>query len=101
MILKNTLNYLIEKLIKSSPDKKFNDKLKKVLCQLKERLKNLKIELENEKNEEQCRHIHLQLKVIAKQIEKGERMIQKRDINAHSSQNHKLNTQAQLSPPVL
>ncbi len=78
MKLKKTLSHLKDLFTKKEPNKKYNDKMNMILDQLKGKAIQLEIQLESEENERERKKIYLKLKVINKQIRKGEKLIQER-----------------------
>ena len=100
MIFEKTLNYLKEFIKKADPDKKYNDKMEKILSRLKDKAQKLEVQLENEKIESKRKNINLMLKVIYKQQEKGEKIIQERERDSHSSRKHMLSIKPKLYPPI-
>ncbi|MCK5648759.1 MAG: hypothetical protein KAI22_07750 [Gammaproteobacteria bacterium] len=100
MIHKKILNYLIEFFKKTDPNKKYNDKMKKILSKLNDRALKLEVQLENENNEEKRKNIYIMLKVIYKQQAKGEKLMQERERSSHSSRKDKIVIKPALCPPI-
>ena len=78
MTIEKILNYLKKLFEEEIPNKKFHDNMIKILSKLEERQLMLAVQLDDEKNEEKIQDINLRLKIISKQIKKGQRLIQKR-----------------------
>jgi len=101
MILKQTLDYLKYFLIQADSDKKYIEKMNKILRKLKDKAQKLEVVLENEKNEKKHKNIDLMLKVIYKQQQKGEKLIKERERGSHSPRIQKQIIKPNLSPPIL
>ena len=101
MILKQILDHIKYFVTQTHSDKKYNEKMHKILQKLKDKAQKLEVELENEKNEKKCKNINQMLKVIYKQQQKGEKLIQEKERSSHSSRyvNHRI--KPKLSPPIV
>lgn len=98
MIFEKTQNYIKEFFKEEIPNKKFNDNMKKILSKLNAQELKLEEQLKNEKDEKKYKDISLKLKVISKQINKGNRLIQGRCLR--SSKRHNIMIKAELSPRI-
>lgn len=105
MILKQTLDYLKYFVIQADSDKKYIEKMNKILRKLKDKAQKLEVVLENEKNEKKHKNIALMLKVIYKQQQKGEKLIKEREREreraSHSPRIQKKIIKPKLSPSIL
>lgn len=101
MILEKTLNHLKEAFKETDPNKKYNDNMNKILSKLQDKAAKLEAQLENEKNEKNRKNINLMLKVISKQQARGEKLMQERARDSHSSVKHELIVRPELSPRIL
>lgn len=93
--------YLKRSVTQTDSDKKYIEKMKLILSNLKNKEKNLKVELKNEDNEKKRKNISLMLKVIHKQQKKGEKLMQEREKSSHSPNKYKPIIKYQLSPPIV
>lgn len=100
MIFEKVLNHLKPLFLKADPNKKYNDNMKKILLKLKNKVAKLEAELKIEKNERKRKEINLMLKVIYKQQNKGQRLIQERESQSASSIKHNVISKPQFSPPI-
>ena len=101
MIFEKTLKHLKEAFKETDPNKKYNDNMNKILSKLKDKTAKLEAQLENEKNEKNRKNINLMLKVISKQQKRGEKLMQERARDSHSSGKHRLIIKPELSPRIL
>ena len=101
MIFEKILNFLTEFFIKSDPDKKFIDNMRKILSKLKHKAQKLEVQLENEKNKGKRRNINIMLKVIYKKQVKGKKILHEMEKSSHPSRKHTIIIKPNLSPPIL
>ena len=101
MIFEKILNDLKVLFIKEDSNKKYIGEMNKVLAMLKDKESQLKVQLENEKNEKKRRNINLMLKVISKHQKKGEKLIQEKVRSSQSPEKHSIINKPELSPRIL
>lgn len=78
MEIKKILNYLKNVFEEEIPNKRFHDNMVTILSKLEEKQLMLEVQLNDEKNEQNIKDINLRLKIISKQIKKGQRLLQKK-----------------------
>ncbi|MCK5667364.1 MAG: hypothetical protein KAI17_27945 [Thiotrichaceae bacterium] len=101
MVIENILNHLKALVTEKDPNEEYNANMKKILAKLTDKAQKLEIQLENENDEAKRRHINLTLKVMYKQLKKGEKIIHERNVSARSSKKHKSRVRPELSPRIL
>ncbi|MCU7801415.1 MAG: hypothetical protein KZQ70_15120 [gamma proteobacterium symbiont of Lucinoma myriamae] len=94
MIFEKTQEFFQEEIA----NKKYNDSMKKILSKLRAQELKLEEQLKNEKDENKYKELSLKLKVISKQISKGKRLIQGK--NLRSSKRHNIVIKPELSPRI-
>jgi hypothetical protein len=100
MTYDKVLNLLKVLFLEPDPNKQFNDNMEKLLLKLKDKATKLEAELITEKNEKKRKEINQMLKVIYKQNNKGQRLIQKRESQSVSSIKHEVISELKFSPPI-
>ncbi len=100
MIFKKALYYLKKLFLKEEPNKKYIEKMKKILNVLEEKAINIEAQLDNEKDERKRKSLKLRLKVISKQKNKGERLIQDRGDYSYSPKINKVLIKPVLYPRI-
>lgn len=101
MVIENILNHLKALVTEKDPNEEYNANMKKILGKLTDKARKLEIQLENENDEAKRKHINLTLKVIDKQLKKGEKLIHERNVSSPSSKKRNTRVRPELSPRIL